>query len=140
MEQSSNIFQNSLNRDIRYELPHDLYVMARPFGMKFYNFELVCTDVSSTGMLLISSGLGFVPFIKKNRLNCTFDFSGKTFGRPIHMIVVVMRVGITPQGNQFFGTRIEAIDKNHAKYFNHTLANLPTLDQSADTYYIAEKK
>ncbi|MDD9951945.1 MAG: hypothetical protein OXT67_10325 [Zetaproteobacteria bacterium] len=135
---NSALFKNGLNRDPRYQLPGELYVMARPFGMKFYNFELTATDISANGMLLISNTLGYIPFVEDLRLNCTFDFQGKTFGRPIHMIVQVKRVGQTKDGKQFFGTRLESIDRNHSRYFERTLSELPILDQRSSTHQIEE--
>lgn len=114
----------SYTRDKRYKVDFNLFVLARPFGMKFYNFKMQVLNVSRSGMLLISDNGIFIPFKEGSRLNITFDVTCAHFERPIHMVAKVVRsIQKSDQGQQF-GISIESIDKNHEKFYFDNLIKL----------------
>lgn len=106
-------------RELRFSLDSDLVVMARPFGMKYYNFKLLALNISKNGLFLQSDSKAHIPFSVGTVLNITFDFSSKYFGRPIHMVLEVVRLDSSDNDQQQFGTKIVSIEGEHTNiYFN----------------------
>ena len=121
--------KSSFYREPRYILPDDIIVMVRPFGMKFYTFEMGALNASISGALLVSRNRAFIPFEMGNKLNCTFDFTHKILTRPIHFIgLVVRKTEERDEQNdlkQFFGIKIESMEHNFYEMFTECIKTLP---------------
>lgn len=119
------------SRHPRYEIEGELKVLARPFGMKFYNFELRAINVSMSGVLVRSSGKGFIPFDLDGIIICTFDIHAAFFERPIHLTLKVVRAWES-NGIQFFGAKMIHIESHEKAIFERDIEKLKRLDQVSE--------
>ncbi|MFK7872463.1 MAG: hypothetical protein AB8C84_04730 [Oligoflexales bacterium] len=127
-----------VSREARHILNPPLRVLARPLGMRVYGFELIVTDISNSGMLLVSATKALIPFTNGVKINATIDLSCRLFNRPIYANLEVMRTSlrddeeISPElaQRQLFGVIISKIEPDHKIYFEEGLLSLSNSRQT----------
>ena len=104
-------------RPVRYVLERPIKIIARPEGVRSYNFWFEANDISLTGISIFSDFKGLVPFQIGGVITATMDIHSVIFRRPIHIQLEVMRC-IEREDGQGFGCKFLTVEEHHESIFS----------------------